>query len=106
MMPWSCFTFAKLEQLPRGARLLDAVPPGTCPRLQIVITMHDLNGRAQAGFGRSHPHLARLFAVGRGQAYPFVSPQARAVLQFEGTPSRGIDLAAAPAALDHERGRC
>src|SRR5438874_3578156 len=34
-----------------------------------------------------------------------VPPQARAVLQFEGTPIRWIDLAAAPTALDHERGR-
>src|SRR5690348_17792569 len=83
-----------------------AIPPGAGPRHQLVIAFHHLHRRAQALAGGVHPHLARDLAVLLGQPDPLMSPQARAVMHLDRLPALRIDLAAAPAALDHEgRGR-
>src|SRR5882672_3671906 len=97
--------FAGTTRVVWSSTLAHSIPPRTRPRHQLVIAVHHLHRGAQAGSRRAHPHLARHFAVGRLQPDAIVSPQAWAIMHLDRLPRLWIDLAAAPAALHHERRR-
>src|SRR5882762_8952681 len=63
-----------------SSSLAHSIPPRTRPRHQLVIAVHHLHRRTQAGGRGAHPHLARHLAVGWRQPDAFVPPQARTVL--------------------------
>src|SRR5258705_4349325 len=84
--------------------LLHPVPPGAGTRHQLVIALHHLHRRAASFRRGAHAHLARDLAVLFRQPDSLMSPQARTVMHLDRLPVLRIDLAAAPAAFDHEGG--
>src|SRR6266436_8992631 len=84
---------------------LHRVEPWTNPGHHVVVAGQHLDRAPQAAFRIGEPHLPRLLAQLGGEPHAVMAPDAGTFPTFRGLPGRRLDVARAPAVLDHETRR-
>src|SRR5580704_8201077 len=101
-MRWKVLSAVSTPRKRVSVIALHPIPPRAGARHHLVVAFHHLHGRAQALAGGVHAHVAGDVPVLFGKPDALMAPDARAVMHLDRPPVCRIDLAAAPAAFDHE----